>query len=90
MADQIQNSTTGAQENVQGVQEKAEGYTSGIMSSLQGWGSMIVSWGQGVLDRFIPPEQRATILAKIQDFMLANPKISVCSRRRRSLEVPIY
>ena len=82
MADQIQKGTEGAQEQAQGVQEKAEGYTSGILSSIQGWGSQIAAWGQGILDRFLPPEQRAAILAKIQDFMLANPKLSVRTCRR--------
>jgi hypothetical protein len=84
MADQIQKGTEGAKENAQGVQEKAEGYTSGILSSVQGWGSQIASWGQGIMDRFLPPEQRAAILAKIQEFMLANPKLSVRSHRKQS------
>ena len=77
MADQVGSVTNGAQETAGSVSEKAGPYTSGILSSIQGWGSKIAQWGQGLLDRFFPPEQRAAILAKIQEFMLANPKLSV-------------
>jgi hypothetical protein len=77
MADQVETVTNGAQDTVGSVSEKAETYTSGILSSIEGWGSKIGQWGQDLLDRFFPPEQRAAILAKIQEFMLANPKLSV-------------
>lgn len=68
---QIQSLTDTASENAVTV-------TSGIASTLEGWGAQAMEWVQGILDRFITPEQRATILAKLQEFMLANPKLSVC------------
>lgn len=77
MADQAQSVTSGAQDTANGVSEKAESYTSGIFASLQGLGSKVAQWAQSVLDKVISPEQRASILAKIQEFMLANPKLSV-------------
>ncbi|KAK3717772.1 hypothetical protein LTR37_005543 [Vermiconidia calcicola] len=69
MATQVQTLTNGAQNRV-------EGYTSGILSSIEGYGSKAATWAQDLLDRFFPPEQRAALLAKLQDFMLANPKLS--------------
>ncbi len=77
MADQVQTIAGPAQQNVHGLQQQVDNYTSGVFSSLGAWGSQITAWGQGILDRFFPPEQRAAILAKIQEFMLTNPKLSV-------------
>ena len=72
MADHLQ-----VQNAVTGIQDKVEGYTSGITSYLEGYGGQVVQWATDLLDRFFPPEQRAAFLAKIQEFMLANPKVSV-------------
>jgi hypothetical protein len=81
MATQVQTVTEGAQEKVQGaqgqVQDKVQGYTSSILSGVDSLFSSISGWAMGILNRFFPPEQRAALLAKIQEFMLANPKISV-------------
>ncbi|GAB1736767.1 hypothetical protein NU219Hw_g8798t1 [Hortaea werneckii] len=59
-----------------GVQKGVEGATSGILGTIEGWGNWIAGKGREVLDRVIPPEQRASILAKLQEFMLKNPKLS--------------
>lgn len=62
-----------------GVQDKVQGTTSGMLASIQGRATWIASSGQAFLDRLFPPEQRSAILAKLQSFMLANPKLSVGS-----------
>ena len=81
MATQVQTYTDAAQEKAQGattaVSDKAQSYTSGLLGTIQGFASKITAWGQGLLDRFFPPKQRAELLAKLQAFMLANPKLSV-------------
>ena len=70
MATQLQTVTSVAQDKVQS-------YTTGALSTLDTLTTQITGWGQGILDRFIPPEQRAALVAKVQEFMLANPKLSV-------------
>lgn len=83
MADQAQQTAKGAGEKTQnapgagGVQKGVEGATSGILGTIEGWGNWIAGKGKEVMDRVIPPEQRASILAKLQEFMLKNPKLSV-------------
>ena len=92
MATQVQTATEGAQEQTSGATggaadgatDKVQGYTSGILGGIEGYANKAKEWGMGLVDRFFPPEQRATVLAKIQEFMLANPKISVC------LNLPTY
>ncbi|KAI7472041.1 hypothetical protein KC357_g5884 [Hortaea werneckii] len=82
MADQAQQTAKGAGEKTQnapgagGVQKGVEGATSGILGKIEGWGNWIAGKGREVMDRVIPPEQRASILAKLQEFMLKNPKLS--------------
>ncbi|KAI7204909.1 hypothetical protein KC316_g13351 [Hortaea werneckii] len=82
MADQAQQTAKGAGEKTQnapgagGVQKGVEGATSGILGTIEGWGNWIAGKGKEVMDRVITPEQRASILAKLQEFMLKNPKLS--------------
>jgi len=82
MADQAQQTAKKAGEKTQnapaagGVQKGVEGATSGILGKIEGWGNWIAGKGREVMDRVIPPEQRASILAKLQEFMLKNPKLS--------------
>jgi hypothetical protein len=61
MADQIQPLTNG----------------TNTISTLDSWTVQVQQWAQDLLDKRLPPEQRAAILAKLQEFMLANPKLSV-------------
>lgn len=82
MASQVQTVTDGAQEKASGAQDKVQGYTSSILSSVDSLFSSISGWMQGLLDRFFPPEQRAAFLAKVQEFMLSNPKLSVSHLER--------
>ena len=71
MASQVQTITEAAQ-------DKVHGYTSDALSTVDASVANITEWGQGLLDRFFPPEQRAAVWARLQEFMLANPKLSVC------------
>lgn len=78
MADQAQKTSKGVTDKAPGgIGDKVQGATSGILGSIEGWGGWIAAKGQAVVDRIFPPEQRASFLAKIQAFMLKNPKISV-------------
>ncbi|KAI7157329.1 hypothetical protein KC349_g5687 [Hortaea werneckii] len=88
MADQAQQTAKGAAAGEKtpnapgagaaagGVQKGVEGATSGILGTIEGWGNWIAGKGREVMDRVITPEQRASILAKLQEFMLKNPKLS--------------
>lgn len=80
MATQVQTVTDSAQEKTSnvasGAQDKVQGYTNTVLSSIDGIFASIRSWAMSILDRFFPPEQRAAFLAKIQEFMLSNPKLS--------------
>jgi len=60
-----------------GAQDKVQGATSGILGSIEGWGNWIAAKGKSLLDSVFPPEKRASFLAKLQSFMLKNPKLSV-------------
>lgn len=80
MADEVSQVTSKAPKApgpVGGVQDKIQGATTGILSSVEGWGGWVAAKGQSIVDRIFPPEQRASLLAKIQAFMLKNPKLSV-------------
>ncbi|KAK4543050.1 hypothetical protein LTR36_005827 [Oleoguttula mirabilis] len=59
-----------------GLQDQVQGVTTGILSSVEGWGGWVAAKGKAIVDRIFPPEQRASLLAKVQAFMLRNPKIS--------------
>lgn len=79
MADKVGDATKGAQDKVGGL-------TSGLLGKLEAWGNWLAAWGKGLLDKIFPPEKRAAFLAKLQAFMLKNPKLSVsayrvCARR---------
>lgn len=50
---------------------------SGILSSLQGILGSLQSKAQGVIDSLFPPEKRAEVLARLQAFVISNPKLSV-------------
>ncbi|KXL50756.1 hypothetical protein M433DRAFT_37729, partial [Acidomyces richmondensis BFW] len=59
-----------------GVQEKVQSATTSLLTTISAWASSLIERAQALLDRFFPPEQRASLLAKLQAFMLANPKLS--------------
>ena len=83
MADQAQQATKGATGGAEGAVNTA---TSGILSKIEGWGSWVAGKGMGIVDSIFPPEKRSAFLAKIQAFMLKNPKLSV-SAHAGSMEV---
>lgn len=49
---------------------------SRILSSLQGILGSLQSKAQGVIDSLFPPEKRAEVLARLQAFVISNPKLS--------------
>jgi hypothetical protein len=51
---------------------------SGILNSIQGIAGKLGSTFQNILDRIFPPEQRAQMLSKLQEFAVNNPKLAVC------------
>jgi hypothetical protein len=74
-----------------GAQDKVEGATSGILGSIEGWGNWIAAKGKSLLDGVFPPEKRASLLSKLQSFMLKNPKLSVsCLRAECCLRCEIH
>jgi len=77
MAEQVQGVAGKAQGATGGVQEKVQGATKGILGTIEGFGNWVSLKGKQLLDRVFPPEQRASLLAKLQAFMLKNPKLSV-------------
>lgn len=78
MADQVQQTAKGAGEKTGGAASGGvQSATGGILNSIQGMGTWVAQKGKDMLDRVFPPEQRASILARIQAFMLSNPKLSV-------------
>lgn len=85
---QASNATGGATDRAQGAASGAtstvQGITDGALGKIQSLGGSAMSWAQGLVDRFFPPEQRAAFLAKLKSFMLANPKLSVCFNLRRT------
>lgn len=70
MAEKLNGVTKGAQDKVQST-------TTGLLSSIEGWGNWIAAKGKAILDSIFPPEKRNAFLAKLQAFMLKNPKLSV-------------
>lgn len=71
MAEQLQGAT-------KGVQGKVEGVTNGVLGRIEGAGNWVAAKGKAILDSIFPPEKRSALLAKLQAFMLRNPKLSVC------------
>lgn len=87
MADQAKDASSGAQEKAQeatkgtplsGAHEKVKTTTDSILGGLESYGSKISSKVKGMVDYVFPPDKRASFLSKLQAFMLANPKLSVC------------
>ncbi|TKA61960.1 hypothetical protein B0A55_11838 [Friedmanniomyces simplex] len=77
MAAQAQNATKGATNAAPGgLGDKVQSATTGLLGKIEGFGSWITGMGKSLLDRLISPEQRASLLAKLQAFMLKNPKLS--------------
>ncbi|EMC96967.1 hypothetical protein BAUCODRAFT_434317 [Baudoinia panamericana UAMH 10762] len=76
MADQAMNGVKSAQGATSGLQQKVQSTTTGILGSIEGFGGWISAKGMQLVDRIFPPEQRASVLAKLQAFMLRNPKLS--------------
>jgi hypothetical protein len=60
-----------------GITDKVQNATTGILGYIEGFGNWVAMKGKQLLDRFFPPEKRASFLAKIQAFLLKNPKLSV-------------
>ncbi|KAK5111239.1 hypothetical protein LTR62_005267 [Meristemomyces frigidus] len=58
------------------VTSKVQSATTGVLGRIEGMGNWVATTAKGLLDRFFPPEQRASLLAKLQAFMLKNPKLS--------------
>lgn len=106
MADQAKDAASGAQEKAQnatkgtpvsGAEEKVKTATDSALGTVQNVGSKVAAKGQSIVDSIFPPEKRQAFLAKLQAFMLANPKLSVrlriqsniiaakCTSLRRSL-----
>jgi hypothetical protein len=77
MADQATKVAGAAGGATSGLQDKVSSATTGILGRIEGIGNWIALKGKALLDRFFPPEKRASFLAKIQAFMLRNPKLSV-------------
>lgn len=81
MATQTPSQTQNAPETAIGLTQNAPetitGATSGALSTLDALSNNIGTWTQDILDRFFPPEQREALLAKIEAFVFANPKVSV-------------
>jgi hypothetical protein len=86
MADQLKNASSGVQDQakgatkgtpISGVQEKIQSGTNSLLGSIGSIASTVAAKGQALVDRIFPPEKRAALLAQLQSFMLANPKLSV-------------
>ncbi|KAI5364893.1 hypothetical protein Slin15195_G044310 [Septoria linicola] len=85
MADQLKNASSGVQEKasattkgtpVNGIQKKAEAGTDRVLSTLDGLAGKVFAKGKSVIDGIFPPEKRAAFIARLQDFMSRNPKLS--------------
>lgn len=50
---------------------------SAILGKLEGIGSLVAAKGKALIDGVFPPEKRSELLAKLQQFALRNPKLSV-------------
>lgn len=86
MTDQLKNATSGVQEKgqevtkgtpISGVQGKIKNATDTTLGFVDRWGGAIAAKGKNIVDGIFPPEKRAAFLAKLQEFMLRNPKLSV-------------
>lgn len=86
MADQLESASSSVQEKasdategtpVNGIQKKAEAGTDRVLSTLDGLAGRIFAKGKSVIDGIFPPEKRAAFIARLQDFMVRNPKLSV-------------
>ena len=86
MADQLKTATSDVQEKasestegtpINGLQQKAQAGSDKVLSSLDGLASKVFAKGKNIIDGIFPPEKRAAFLARLQDFMLRNPKLSV-------------
>lgn len=58
--------------------ENVQTHTTRELSTIDSVGMKITEIGRRALDRFLPPERREEAFAKIQAFVFANPKLSVC------------
>lgn len=85
MTDQLKGAHANVQEKasnategtpVNGIQNKAEAGTDKVLSTVDGLASKIFAKGKSVIDGIFPPEKRAAFIARLQDFMLRNPKLS--------------
>ncbi|KAK3071776.1 hypothetical protein LTR53_008038 [Teratosphaeriaceae sp. CCFEE 6253] len=77
MATQVQGASKGATGQLPGgIGDKVQGVTTGVLGKIEGFGGWVAQAGKGLLDKLISPEKRASLLAKLQAFMLKNPKIS--------------
>ena len=66
---------------------------SGMTGMLQGSIGGLLNKGQGILDRFFPPERRNELSAKLSKFATEKPMFAVSSlgHRPRSTSVaPVY
>jgi len=50
---------------------------SAILGKIEGIGNLVAGKGKALLDGVFPPEKRSELLAKIQQFAVRNPKLSV-------------
>lgn len=91
MTDQLKRAHANVQEKasnategtpVNGIQKKAEAGTDKVLSTVDGLASKIFAKGKSVIDGIFPPEKRAAFIARLQDFMLRNPKLSVSRTTR--------
>ncbi|KAM3417637.1 hypothetical protein BST61_g5873 [Cercospora zeina] len=85
MSDQIKEAHANVQEKasdategtpVNSIQKKTEAGTDKVLGTLDGLASKVLAKGKSVIDGIFPPEKRAAFIAKLQDFMLRNPKLS--------------
>jgi len=51
---------------------------SGILNTIQDVAGKLGKTFQSVLDMTFPPEKRAEVLSKLQEFAVNNPKLAVC------------
>lgn len=79
MTDQLK--TTSSDTPVNGLQDKVEAGSDKVLSSLDGIATKVFAKGKSVIDAIFPPEKRAAFLARLQDFMLRNPKLSASLSR---------
>lgn len=76
MAEDKSQPATAEQTPLSGVQEKVQTTTDSALSTIDSYGNKIAAKGRGILDSIFPPEKRSAFLAKLQAFIMANPKVS--------------